>query len=306
MALAQAKDREFNRLIIFNVSVLIFFGILLLIGTFFDETISRGIYSPDNLIARMITTLGTVPFFFMAVFFIGCLLERIFHSGLGKVVRYALFALCSLLGLVVGFFGVGAFLDRDCLGSFFPVLDRNTPVIAVLAIVATPILLRLGYLMAGTTDDKMLVRRIIALLILLGLSYLALYEFKNVFHRPRFRLVVSGIDGIGYTPWYTPFPAFQSFIDSLGINATEFRSFPSGHSILSTSCVFTFQSLSWFPKFKGKDKLALGAAGLIFAIVIMFTRVILGAHYLSDVSAGAMISTLLALVYTIVQKQIIF
>lgn len=132
MALAQAKDRDFKRLIIFNISVLIFFGILLLIGTFFDETISRGIYSPDNLIARMITTLGTVPFFFMAVFFTGCLLERVFLSGLGKGIRYALSALCSLLGLVVGFFGVGAFLDRDCLGSFFPVLDRNTPVIAVL------------------------------------------------------------------------------------------------------------------------------------------------------------------------------
>ncbi len=87
--------------------------------------------------------------------------------------------------------------------------------------------------MAGTTDDKMLVRRIIALLILLGLSYLALYEFKNVFHRPRFRLVALGYDGIGYIPWYTPFTDFQFFIDSLGINAGEFRSFPSGHSILS-------------------------------------------------------------------------
>ncbi len=83
----------------------------------------------------------------------------------------------------------------------------------------------------------------------------------------------------------------------------EFRSFPSGHSILSMTCVFTFQSLSWFPNFKGKGKLALGAAGLIFAIVIMSTRVILGAHYLSDVSAGAMISTVFALIYTIVQNK---
>lgn len=98
MALAQAKDRDFKRLIIFNISVLIFFGILLLIGTFFDETISRGIYSPDNLIARMITTLGTVPFFFMAVFFTGCLLERVFHSGLGKGIRYALSASAALWG----------------------------------------------------------------------------------------------------------------------------------------------------------------------------------------------------------------
>ena len=34
----------------------------------------------------------------------------------------------------------------------------------------------------------------------------------------------------------------------------------------------------------------------------MFTRLILGAHYLSDVSAGAIIGTVIALIYTFIQN----
>ena len=38
--------------------------------------------------------------------------------------------------------------------------------------------------------------------------------------------------------------------------------------------------------------------------MIMFTRMILGAHYLSDVASGAVISSCIALVYTVIQHKI--
>ena len=91
-------------------------------------------------------------------------------------------------------------------------------------------------------------------------------------------------------------------IEKYGIGAGEFRSFPSGHSILSISMVFILPSMSWFfPKLKEK-KILLGVIGLLFSMIVMFTRLILGAHYLSDVSAGAIIGTVLALIYTFIQN----
>ena len=93
-------------------------------------------------------------------------------------------------------------------------------------------------------------------------------------------------------------------IDKYGIDVGEFRSFPSGHSILSISMVIILQSLSWFStKLKGK-KILLGVAGLIFAVIIMFTRLVLGAHYVSDISAGAIIGSVLAIIYTVIENAI--
>jgi len=53
-----------------------------------------------------------------------------------------------------------------------------------------------------------------------------------------------------------------------------------------------------------KDKrFIFGLTGMLFAIMIMFTRMILGAHYLSDVASGAVISSCIALVYTVIQHK---
>jgi len=90
-------------------------------------------------------------------------------------------------------------------------------------------------------------------------------------------------------------------MERFGIESSEFRSFPSGHSILSMSVVYVLQSFSWFfPKLKS-EKLGLGITGAIFAVMIMLTRVVLGAHYVSDVSAGAIVGGGLALAYTVIQ-----
>ena len=148
-------------------------------------------------------------------------------------------------------------------------------------------------------------KRIICILILLGLSFALMQVCKNLFHRPRYRLVAMGYENIGFIPWYTPFKNSKELIESIGIAKGEFRSFPSGHAILSMSLVFILQFFAYFnDKLKSK-RLLLGIIALLFAVIILFTRMILGAHYLSDVCAGAIISTLISLIYTIIQGRFI-
>ena len=124
---------------------------------------------------------------------------------------------------------------------------------------------------------------------------------------PRFFAVAAlaaGVGGIGFMPWFTPFEGSAQLAELYDINADEFLSFPSGHSILSVSAMYILPSFMWlFPKLKGKY-FPLALSGVMFGIIIMTTRMILGAHYLSDVSMGAIIAAVLGLVNTIIQQRI--
>lgn len=302
--MAEIKNQEFKKLIIFDFFMLVFFGIMLILGTFIDETAAAALYSPDNIFIKFVTSAGAFPFFAFAVFFTGALCQGIISSGLKKPVKILLCVVFYAAATFVGFIGAGALVDKDSLGSIYPVLNRNIPVIVGICIVLNTVLLSLGYKLAKKSGDRNLIKRLICLLALLGLSYGLMQIFKNTFHRPRFRLAVLGYDGIGFVPWYTPFPKAAEFIGKFGIDSGEFRSFPSGHSILSMSMIIILQSLTWFSEKLKDKKLILGMTGMIFAVVIMFSRMVLGAHYLSDVACGAVISTCIALVYTVIQNRI--
>lgn len=297
-------DQEYKRLVIFNIFMIVFFGTLLAAGSFADEQIARFLYSPDNTFVKFVTSTGVYPFFAFAVLFTGALCGRMITSEWKKPVKILLCTVSYAAAAFVGFIGAGSIVDKDCLGSIYPALDRNIPVIVGICLVCNPVLLILGYMLAKKAKDGKLLKRIIYLLVLLAVSYGLMQIFKNTFHRPRFRLVAQGYDGIGFIPWYTPFPKAAEFIEKFGIDKGEFRSFPSGHSILSMSLVIIMQSVTWFSE-KLKDKrFIFGLTGMLFAIMIMFTRMILGAHYLSDVASGAVISSCIALVYTVIQHKI--
>ena len=297
-------NKEYAVLILSNLVMLLILIILLVVGTFNDKVIAESLFSPDNLFIKYVTSLGVFPFFSFAVLFMGALCERIIYSKSHKVIRIILAALCYAIAIFVGFIGAGSLVDKDCLGNIYPQLNRNIPVIVGICTFSNTILLTLGFRLAKKNDDETLMKKIIVLLILLALSYALMQIFKGVFHRPRYRLVVKEYEGIGYIPWYQPFSGAEGFIESLGIDKGEFRSFPSGHSILSMSMVYILQSLSWFSDKLRDKRFLLGVCGLIFSVIICFTRLILGAHYLSDVSMGAIIATLFGLIYLIIQKRI--
>lgn len=297
-------EKKFGIQILFHGMMLVFFGLLFFIGTFNDEAIAAAVYSPGNLPAAVVTSLGLYPAFAGVVLFAGALYERAVHSGCKKAVKAYLCLNCTGLALFSGAAGFYAIMSVDCLGGLFPSLLRNIPIIVGAAVVLAYPLFFLGYHLAKKSDDKHLVGKIIALFIIIMIAFGAMEGLKFFFSRPRYRLAVRGFEGIGFVPWYTRFHGAPELVAALGLEAADFRSFPSGHSILSISCAYIFVSLAWlFPKLKNRQPL-LNCAGFLFGLLVMFTRMVLGAHYLSDVSAGAIIGTLLSLAYTIVQHRI--
>ncbi len=78
-----------------------------------------------------------------------------------------------------------------------------------------------------------------------------------------------------FTPWYLR----QSFTRD-----NAFMSFPSGHAANASTIIW----LSLFPKLKGKKWFKLFS--LLWILSVMYSRIVLGAHYASDVTVGALLS----------------
>lgn len=302
--MSQLRSKEYRQLIIFDLFMIVFFAVLLLTGTFFDEQIATALFSPDNTLIKFVTSTGVFPFFSFAVFFMGVVCQKLISSDIKKPLKISLCIICIVAAIFVGFIGAGSLFDKDCLGSIYPQLNRNIPAIAGLSVVTVPLLILAGFKLAGRSEDSALVKRVVCVLILLAVSYALLQIFKGTFNRPRYRIVAAGYEGIGFIPWYTPFTRAKEYIELYGIDKGELRSFPSGHSLLSMAVVYILPSLSWFFVKLRDRKLVLSIAGLVFSMIIMFTRMILGAHFLSDVSFGAMIGSVLALLYTVIQNRI--
>ena len=136
------------------------------------------------------------------------------------------------------------------------------------------------------------------------MAYASLQILKSNFPRARYRLVVQEYENIGFRSWYMPLEDTAKFINDMGIDKGEFRSFPSGHSILSMCLVMILQSFTWFSERLKDKRIILGVLGAVFSMIIIFTRLMLGAHYMSDVSAGAIIVSFLTIVYTLIQNKL--
>ncbi len=101
---------------------------------------------------------------------------------------------------------------------------------------------------------------------------------KQFWGRPRMRIMTDPVSE--FKPWYIP--------QGLAAN-DEYKSFPSGHSA-DAAIVFCITLLPTFlPKLKGKEW-ALYGFSIVWTGLVMLSRIIVGAHFASDVMMGASLS----------------
>lgn len=143
-------------------------------------------------------------------------------------------------------------------------------------------------------DDKKI---LYAALIFTGFVLLELVPIaqitKNLVRRPRFRICIPNDYGVqvSFANWWEPRNAEYEALASSGFtiaNLSEhFKSFPSGHTGIAGILIFGLPYLQFIiPKLKGKENL-LFAIGMAFTALMAFTRMLVGAHYLTDISFGA-------------------
>ena len=287
--------------------LLIIIGLLLVgfvIGSFFDLQIDKALFQENNGFGLFMASFGVYPCYICLSFIGGGLLCTTLRRKelplWGKIVCYFLSALA---------YGLSIFL---CGREWPSVNGHNVPQLAPLSYVICAIVFSgsfvLGYLACRKGDTK----KLWGVCLVLGLAFAfslipAGYLIKLVIHRPRYRYMVYYGGDEFYRNWWDTFSEYKNFIGmdkikaGLEITKEEFKSFPSGHSTAVMCSLIMFATMPLMNKKWMKYQVPMFYIAFAWGLVVMFARLLVGAHYLSDVCMGA----LLAVIFFYIANEII-
>lgn len=125
----------------------------------------------------------------------------------------------------------------------------------------------------------------------MAVQTLTVEGIKYLWGRVRFRdLLAAG-----------SYDAFTSWLHPNGINGN--KSFPSGHTA-GAGMSYLIMTLPYLSKKLEKKKTLLFIIAFIYTGIVAFTRLVMGAHYLSDVAFGGFISfTCVIIALVIIEKK---
>ena len=260
---------------------------LFIVGTFLDLQINQALFSDKNTFGLIVSVIGTTPGYGMFAIIGGGFLSLFFKKEEYKTWMRVLFLIATLGCLGAStyfagreFFGPNGFywVAKSFWGYFI-----SLPVMVCFTY--------FGYVLTRKVDNKNLWIILLVALVAFAFALTAgVTLFKSIFHRPRFR----AIDGtlIPYYPWYERCVNYKGYMETYGLTSEEFKSFPSGHAAASMGVPLIAVFLPLIDEKYRKYRLPIFIGGLVFSLLVMFSRMLVGAHFLSDVSMGAMIVTI--------------
>ncbi|MED0904146.1 phosphatase PAP2 family protein [Bacillus nitratireducens] len=253
-----------NRKVILIVS----FAILLCIFAFADLQISNSLYEPTNKIALFLQAIGEIPAMLIALFSSIYLFETRKNTGSrGYYLSGIGYGITSLLF---------AFIASFMLVHYLTISKFLIPIFMLCFIVACYMISKSW----SKYDDARL--RDIALMGLLSVV-IVLITFNLIklgWGRERYRHMVSIGSFEGFSKWFVP----QGIAKS-----DEFMSFPSGHSANAALIIWFSLLPEYFASLKRK-KIGVWILILLWMIVVPISRIMVGAHFASDVTVGVAIS----------------
>lgn len=249
-------------------------AILLAIFTFTDLQISMAVAN-KNLYGRIFEVIGELPFVFLTTT-AACIFFR-FRSKKNIIVNILLgilsAALCLLMAFSGGFMTVNYLQDN--LGYALPgfVQLLIAAALLILAIV-------LAKQIPAEHGREAISYAITAMLYFLTVI-IVMNVIKKTWGRMRFREMDDPLSQ--FTRWYVI--CDRSAADSFN----AYASFPSGHTMNSAAVILLSLLPTFLPQLRGKET-ALRITAYVWIVVVGFSRVVMGAHFCSDVTVGAMLS----------------
>ena len=300
------KNDKITKVINYGVSImkkrfhlLIVIGILLVgfvVGSFLDLQINKALFSKDNGFGLFMASFGVYPCYMGFAFAGGGLLitsmKRKDFPLWAKIICYA------VSGIV---YGLGIYLCGKDMPSVngYNNPDLKIPSFCIAALVLAGAFAG-GFFVCRNKDVVKLWPILVIMLVIFTFALLpAGFLIKLVIHRPRFRLYMQDAS-IPFCNWWESFKEYKEYIAANpAFTKEEFKSFPSGHSGTGMILAMFLPMMAYFfPKLK-KYQTALFYGGVAWGLVMMFSRMLCGAHYLTDVCAGSLI---VMIVYYIVNE----
>ena len=282
------------RIPILSAMAVAIFG--LIFGSIFDYQLSTAIASPTNGFGLFISVIAPTIGFCGLAFTGGGFFAISFKQD--KLWVKILFIALAVLGLGIGthfagkeFFGENGFYEKapNIVGYLISFVCAAGAEVG-------------GYFVFKDCKNKYAwvsfacVYIVLVLVLVVGISGL-----KAIMHRPRFRTVADGTGLVPFHQWWERCADYKEYMVDYAISGEEFKSFPSGHTgeAAVLIVVATFLPLA-DERFK-KIQLPLFIGAGCFVILVALSRILAAAHYLSDVSMGALIT----LVFTCIANELL-
>ena len=265
--------------------ILIFAGVLVLLlaaGLLWDEPISDFLYTGrPSLFTSLFEAIGKLPQY-LTLGVAGVLL-----AGLGDKEKPVQRLLCLALGaaLVIASFTVGLtnFLDDA----------KALPVTACVAIMGALFLaVCIGMVLLTRNASREDVLRFVLTSVLICAGMLAITTvLKLVWGRPRMQFLRSDARAV-FAPLWKPDRSQKEAFLLLDVDEGCFRSFPSGHAA-GMACTMLLPLLATLNRrLEGRGPLLLILSAVLTAVTC-FSRLVAGAHFLTDVTVPCILVLLL-------------
>ena len=272
--------------------LLIIIGILLIgfvLGSFFDLQIDKVLWSENNPFGLIMASFGVYPCYAGLAFVGGGLMSTTIKRKelplWGKLICFFLSSLAIVMAIYL------------CGGEWPSVNGYNVPQLEWLSFLIAGIVFAgvycAGYLVCRKGDVKQLWAMLLVMVVIFTVSLLpAGFVIKLIIHRPRYRyLVRTGV--LPFYNWWENCANYKDYIgghiDGFPITKEDFKSFPSGHSGTGMiMAMFLSYAPIFFKKLKGKETIMF-YIGVLWGLTMMFSRMLVGAHYLTDTCMGSLI-----------------
>ena len=268
---------------------LIIFG--LIIGTFFDFKVSSILYHKNNIFGLFFAAYGQLPF------------------NLGFAISGTLMFLISLKTNKQSWIVYGILLNllSLILCTISPLLYLKNLSWILALIISLILIIISNYLIYRYLKDvevDKLIKYLKFLLLVLVLQMIAINIIKLWWGRPRMRMIVA-TENAYFVPWYILDNGLKDSLLQQGIALEELKSFPSGHTAAATCIlVYTILPLIKYSQNKKTANICL-AASLCYILIVAISRIVAGAHFVSDVTVGfATCLIIILLVYHYLYEKI--
>lgn len=251
-------------------------GLLMAMGSRYDYEISSAVLDASSPFGRLMATLGFLPVS-VVVALVGALLPQACPQAAGRRQRRARLARCVILPACVAY-------------SAFEASKYTALPIAALLAGSALLVGAVGWLApracAGADSRRLAAFIAFALLVVVG-QLLVVHLGKIPWARPRMRMIVATGE-VGFQPWWQVGNASRAELVAGGISPEEFKSFPSGHTA-AAACSLVLVGLSTLGGTLRGRRGALLAGALAWTALVAASRVVVGAHFVTDVTAAFLV-----------------
>lgn len=279
---------------------ILIFGGLLITATFTDLQVSqiltknvlpRGQYYTEHIFGAVFESIGTIPEYFVGALMVQIVflyIRRFTKAGAGKTALE-----CGALFVIFGLYAMWYNELFDYIFRHFDLPEGRPAYIWGIVVFLGLLTAVFGTLAANNFSDESVKKLLKFAFVTMGAILLAMaivQILKIPFGRMRYRSMNTIDDFSGFTRWYIAGgqPDKEWMRATFG-TSDAFKSFPSGHT-RSAAATFYLATMADVLGVKDKrKKAALWIFALVFTGTVAISRIMVGAHFFSDVLIGGTI-----------------